>query len=215
MKIEKQSIINLILIVVGTLLLAFGTAFFLLPNELICGGISGIAIIFGELFPYLSQSDWINFLTIGLFVLGVFTLKSKFAIKTLLSTAVYPFGISLFSRLSNCENTIALLSLLCDNNTIQSFFFAAVLGGILVGAGCAITFLGGGSTGGVDIVALLLSERFPNLQFSFVIFVIDASIILCGIVLYGDVVKSLFGVLSAFIASVMIKILYRKKKENN
>ena len=214
MKIEKQSIVNLVLIVICTLLLAFGTAFFLLPNELICGGISGIAIIFGELFPYLSQSAWINLLTIGLFVLGVFTLKSKFAIKTLLSTAVYPIGISLFSHFSNYEKTIAFLSLLFDKNTIQSFFFASVFGGILVGAGCAITFLGGGSTGGVDIIALLLSDRFPNLQFSFVIFVIDASIILCGIVLYGDVIKSLFGILSAFVASLMIKIVYRKKEEN-
>lgn len=213
-KMKNPGIKNLFLIVVGTLLLAFGTAVFLLPCKLICGGISGIAIILGELFGELSQTDWIHILTIGMFVLGMFTLKSKFAMKTLLSTAIYPLGISLFSQLISNRDALQFFSIPWAQSEIPSLIVSSVLGGVFVGAGCAITFLGGGSTGGVDIVALLLATRFHKLRSSVIIFVIDATIILCGIVLYADIVKSVLGILSAFIAAVMIEILYRNRGEN-
>ena len=85
-----------------------------------------------------------------------------------------------------------------------SLILATTLGGVCVGAGCAITFLGGGSTGGVDIISFSICKIFKRLKSSVVIFIVDASIVLFGMFVIGDFVISLLGIFSAFIAALMV-----------
>ena len=58
---------------------------------------------------------------------------------------------------------------------------AALFGGALVGAGCAITFVAGGSTGGVDIISFTICKIYKKLKSSYVIFAIDATIVILGV----------------------------------
>ena len=92
---------NMGLVVVGTLILAFGTALFILPFDLVCGGISSIAIILNNLLgvDFISIDTLITIITWTLFFIGLIFLDKNFALKTLISTIVYPIGISLFSKL--------------------------------------------------------------------------------------------------------------------
>ena len=85
---------------------------------------------------------------------------------------------------------------------------AAVFGGTLVGAGCALTFLGGGSTGGSDIIALILCKYFRKLKSSYMIFICDATIILIGAFIINDIVVSLLGIVSAFFCAISIDKLF-------
>jgi uncharacterized membrane-anchored protein YitT (DUF2179 family) len=89
-----------------------------------------------------------------------------------------------------------------------SIILAALFGGLFVGAGCALTFLGGGSTGGMDILAFMICKAFKKLKSSTVILIIDASIVIMGIFAKGDLILTLLGVMSAFITAMVIDKIF-------
>ena len=197
---------NILLTVAGTLILAAGTAIFVLPFDLVAGGVSGLAIIINRLIPveFITIDLIVTVLTWGLFFVGLIVLGKGFAMKTLISSIVYPVGISVFLKLVDPHVFGGFFSLQNSAHSDIALLLGATLGGVLVGAGCAITFLGGGSTGGVDILAFTLCKIFKKWKSSVVIFVIDASIVVLGMFLIGDFVLSLLGILSAFISAVVV-----------
>ena len=208
-KLNKKQLINTIknflIVILGTAILAFGTAIFIVPFDLITGGVSGIAIILSNLIPLnLSINFYISILTWSLFILGLIFLGKQFAAKTLASSLFYPVFFSLFYNLvdPNILNGIFIL----QNSAYQEIavLIAAIFGGVLVGLGCALSFLGGGSTGGVDILAFMICKWFKRLKSTHVIFLIDAIVIIMGVFAIGDIVLSLLGIISAFVCSMLI-----------
>jgi uncharacterized membrane-anchored protein YitT (DUF2179 family) len=81
---------------------------------------------------------------------------------------------------------------------------ASLFSGLCVGTGCALTFLGGGSTGGVDVLTLVLCRIFKKLKSSVSMFIIDGTTVLLGMFIIGEFSLALLGVLSAFVAAMMI-----------
>ena len=208
-KLNKKQLINTIknflIVILGTAILAFGTAIFIVPFDLITGGVSGIAIILSNLIPLnLSIDFYISILTWSLFILGLIFLGKQFAAKTLVSSLFYPVFFSLFYKLvdPNILNGIFVP----QNSQYQDIavLIASIFGGVLVGLGCALSFLGGGSTGGVDILAFMICKWFKRLKSTHVIFAIDAIVIIMGVFAIGDIVLSLLGIISAFVCSMLI-----------
>ena len=197
---------NVLLVIAGTLVLSFGAAVFIIPFDLVTGGISGIAIILNKIIPieFLTVDVIITIATWLLFFAGLLVLGKSFALKTLISTIIYPLGVSLFMKLTDPSFLNGFFCLQASEHSETSLILATTLGGVCVGAGCAITFLGGGSTGGVDIIAFTICKIFKRLKSSVVLFVVDASIVILGMFILGDFVISLLGIFSAFIAALMV-----------
>ena len=84
---------------------------------------------------------------------------------------------------------------------------SALFGGVFIGFGCAISYIGGGSTGGVDVIALSLSKYIKRAKSSTMIFIVDATIIILGFIFNKehDIAVTLDGVLSAFIGALVIE----------
>lgn len=201
---------NCIFIIFGTLVLSFGTAVFILPFNLISGGVSGISIVAKKLIPFefITTDMIITAITWMLFILGLIVLGKSFAAKTLISTIVYPIGVFLFTRLASPDFLNGFFYMKASQYTDVSLILATLMGGTLVGAGCAITFIGGGSTGGIDIIAFTVCKIFKRAKSSVVFFIIDASVVLCGMFVIGDFVLSLLGVFSAFVSALMIEKVF-------
>lgn len=201
---------NTALTAVGTLIMAVGVGAFIIPTGLVVGGISGTAIIFervlrgvlpfGAVF-YASVLNWV------LFFLGLVLLGRAFALKTLVSTIVYPFALivgefvvtpsffgGFFNLASERYASMGSLSLVC----------AAVVGGALIGVGQSLTFLGGGSTGGADIIAFIICKFVKTARSSVVIFSIDAVIIVLGMFVTGNFIITLLGVCCSVVIALVI-----------
>lgn len=204
---------NTLMVVLGTLVLAFGTSVFLIPFNLVTGGVSGIGIVLRAAFsgvPFLGEISveiYASVLNWILFFLGLYLLGKRFALKTLLSTALYPPALYLTSLLTR-NDFFNLSSEMYAEYRAIAILLAAVLGGAAVGAGVSLTFFGGGSTGGVDILALALCKRFKRLKSSAVIFTIDALVVISGMFALGNLVLSILGVLSAFICATVIDRIF-------
>jgi uncharacterized membrane-anchored protein YitT (DUF2179 family) len=193
-------------IILGTLLLAFGTAVFILPFELIVGGISSYAILLHRLIPveWLTVDLLVAMLSWGLFFLGFLILGRDFAWKTLLSAFIYPVGISLFLRLSSPDVLGGFFCMVDHPNEDLCLILSAAVGGICIGVGCALAFLGGGSTGGTDVLAFLICKYVKGARSSVVIFCIDALAVILGVFAVGDLTRTLLGIFSIMISAWMI-----------
>ena len=210
LKYSKRDVLrtakNVLTIVVGTLILAFGTSLFMLPYDLVTGGVSGYAIVLSQIIPpeILTVEMIITILTWAMFFLGLIVLGKSFAMKTLISTIVYPIGVSLFSNITSEEILGGFFNLNTSAHSGVGVLLAALFSGVLVGLGCALSFLGGGSTGGVDVIAFTICKIFKRLRSSVVIFLVDASAVVLGMFVIGDFVISLLGIVSAFVAALVV-----------
>ena len=200
---------NLLLVVAGTLILAFGCAVFVVPFNLVTGGVTGISIIINEIIAGAIPIDLvIGIITWGLFFLGLIVLGWDFALKTLVSTIIYPIAISLFMRLVAPDVLGGILHLASSPHADIALIISALFGGLCVGTGCALTFLGGGSTGGVDIIAFIICKFVKKWKSSTIIFTIDAVTVICGLFVIKDLIVTLLGVISAWIGAMVIDRIF-------
>ena len=227
-KISKQ-IINYILVVLGTVLLAFGAVVFFSKAELVAGGISGIAIIIQHFITVPIYDYLVAALTVFFWLLGLLLIGKDFAIKTLLSSVVYIGATFLFARIgvfnSLAEQFAGITSVnkVLINGTefqmvytdaqVGNYMLCGIFGGVFVGGGVALTFLGGGSTGGVDVLQVLLNKYF-RIKESVSSFIIDAVVIIVGMIAMRMWVPALCGILSCFVSALLIEVVYIRNQSS-
>lgn len=198
---------NIALTVLGTLLLSFATSVFILPYDLVVGGMSGLAILFNAIFPF-GKELWVTIVSISLYLLGLIFLSKDFAMKTLISAIVYPAGVALFSPLASADVLNGLFYLPGSGYGEIGILLAALFGGIITGAGCAVTFLGGGSTGGVDIIAFIFCKYVKRVKSSYALFTCDALIVVTALFVMHDLVLILLGIICAFVTTLVIDKIF-------
>lgn len=185
----KKLIIDSIFIVVGNFILAYAVQSFLLPNQILSGGVSGIAIALYPIFHF-NEELVINVLVIGLFFVGWLSLGKEFALKTGVSSIIYPIFISMLSGIEPITKDPMLASL---------------YGGLFVGIGIGLVFRANASTGGMDIPTLML-EKYTNIEAAKWVLVIDGLTILLGLYAY-NLESVLIGMISVVASSYAINLV--------
>jgi len=200
----KVTLKNMLLVAVGTVILALGTSVFVLPHDLIIGGVSGIGIILDNAIPweFITEELVITVLTWALFFVGWIILGKGFAMQTLLSSIIFPFSIMLFNHINTPEFFNGFFMM--NPNDTSHLVISAVFYGILGGIGCALTYIGGGSTGGSDIIGLIIAKFSKRLKSSVAIGIVDASIVVLGIFFLGNFALSLYGILAVCLCTIVI-----------
>ena len=206
-----------IYVILGTAILALGAGLFIIPFDLVTGGVSGIGIVLEEALsgiPVISEITadvYASVLVWVLFFVGLMFLGKMFAIQTLVSTIVYPIVLTFATWLASSDvlgGFFNLQSEMYAGYGEVTLILATLFGGACFGAGSALTFLGGGSTGGSDIIPLVICKFFPKLKSSVMIFVTDASIVALGMLVVGDLVLTLLGIVAAFICAIAVDKIF-------
>lgn len=238
-KEKKAFITNIFLVLIGNLSLAFGTAIFLTKLDIVAGGLSGIGIIvqhyigsldiftgfWAQVFGTTTVDLVVFIATWILWAVGLIFLGRDFALKTLASAIIYPIALSIFMRvpcfIGIAENisyfgiTDTTLLENIKNNVefapISNLLLCGLFGGVFIGFGVGLNFLGGGSTGGVDVIIAIINKYF-GIKESIISFCLDALVILLGMFLikkngHFNIVPSLCGILSAFITALVIEFV--------
>lgn len=180
-------------IITGNIALAIGVAWFILPNDVLTGGLAGIAIAL-EPIIHIDPEFVINGLTVLLFIIGAIILGKKFAMKTILSTLLYPLLLTLLSYLA--KNVIA------PDMFVMDKYLATIYGGAFMGVGIGCVFRTGASTGGMDIPPLIIN-KYTHIPLPTLVLIVDALTVLLGAAVYG-LQAALTGILSVWVSSVLI-----------
>ena len=209
------------LVILGTILVAFGNVAFLVPLDINAGGLSGVAIIArvfiaNEATKVLVYNLIISIASVVLWLMGLLFIGKDFAIKTLVATIVFPAANWFFTACPGVSDGINYFGNLikegANGPTAGNFLIASMFGGCFVGFGVAITFVGGGSTGGVDVLTFLF-EKYLKIKQSIASFIVDGTIVATGLVTFlikdnSYLMPCLSGIISAFITALVIEIVY-------
>lgn len=209
----KDFLSRTLLVILGNLFLAFGTVNFLLQCDIVSGGMAGLAIIIQNFLP---ASITITILQWVFFFLGWIFLGKRFAFQTLVSTIFYPAFVILFENFFSYHN-IPILRLGTEAGFSETtILVAGIVGGLFVGLGIGLSLLGGGSTGGFDIISILIA-KWTNTKNSLWIFLVDAIIIILGLAFVersdNGFFYMLIGVLSSLMSSIVIEIVSSKRND--
>lgn len=187
----KENLHYFLLLNLGLVLTALGVHLFKTPNHFAIGGTSGLSIIGATLFPQLQVGDMMFVINAALILLGLAFLGRKAMGVTIYSS----LALSAFVRLLE---VVFPMSGPFTNETMLELLFAV----ILPAAGSAIVFNIGASTGGTDIVAMILS-KYTSLEIGKALLVSDFFIAAAAIFIY-DVRTGLFCILGLLMKAFLV-----------
>ena len=194
MKTENKKylkmIYNLLLVVLGNATYALAVKLFILPNDLMTGGTTGIALVINHYFNGVSISAFVLGFNILMLLVGLALLGKKFAFSTIVSSITYPLALELFDRLFG--NVVLTEDMLLNR----------IFAGLGIGVGLGIVIRNGASTGGMDIPPLVLNRYF-KIPVSVSLYVFDMCILL-GQAVYNPLEGILYGILLILIYSVVL-----------
>ncbi len=190
---------GLAIVTLGLFMNALGWTAFLMPGEIVGGGISGVAaLIFYATgipagYPYLL----INAVLIGV---AIKMLGANFGIKTIYSVIVLAVFLTVLQKLI----TVPI---------IKDAFMATILGSLLAGAGVGIVFSQGGSTGGTDIIAMIVN-KYRNISPGKVILYCDVFIIGSSYILFQSMEKLVYGFVMMGVVAYTIDLVLNGSKQS-
>ena len=178
---------SLYLLAIGVLIMAMSLEYFLGPNTIAPGGVTGFAVVINKLtsIPIYITNLVIN---IPLFILGMKTLGKSAAIKTIYSTVL----LSLFLRI------------LPSTVLTHDIFLSAIFGGLLMGIGLGIVFKFGGTTGGTDLAGSILNNKFPALSTVTFMTIIDLLVVVFAGIVDKKIETSLYSIIAMFMVMKVV-----------
>lgn len=191
----KSILKQYIVLTFGTLMMACGIYFFKFPNNFSTGGVSALSILLAPIFPQITAGQFMMFFNVLLLLVGLLVFGKGFTFKTIYCSLL----LSVFTRLF--EVVVPMDSPFTDQKFLELVY--AIL---FTAAGSAILFNEGASSGGTDIVAMIL-KKFTRLDIGKALLVSDFILAAAAIVVFGveTGLLSVFGlVMKAFVVDNVI-----------
>ena len=193
MKEENPNIIiELIGTIIGSFIIAIATSLFLLPNEFSSGGFSGIATIIYYVFN-IPMGTTILILNIPLFIIATFKIGKGFLLKSIVGTISLSIFIDWLNTFENVTNDKIL---------------ACVYGGILAGIGTAVILKSNSSTGGSDLLSLIIKSFNSDFKTSSLITMIDSVIVLLNVIFLKRIEIGLYSAITIYLMFKVVDILF-------
>ena len=222
---KRRTVLSIFSIILGSVIIAFGSSIFLISDGIPAGGLSGAGVVIQYLAPSFNIELFVMIASWTFFFIGWVFLGTKFIAKTLISTIVFPlalFGfahIPFFVEMAEYFHATAT-TFVVDGvpitvvNNVQ-ILLNGLFGGALVGVGVSLTFIGGGSSGGVDVLYFIIA-KYLRVKQSISSFVIDSVVLLAGIIITAvkkdaEIIRPLIGIVSVLVGAIMIEYFYIRR----
>lgn len=186
----KSKLKNFSLLTISTLIMAIGIYFFKFANNFTFGGITGIAVLVAKFLP-ISASDFSFVMNILLLIIGWIILGKSFAAKTAYSTILLSVGLSFLERVYPMSHPLT-------NEPLLELIFAILLPAL----GSAILFNIGASSGGTDVIAMIL-KKYTSVDIGKGLMISDLIFTLAGFFVF-NVKTGLYSLLGLIMRSALI-----------
>lgn len=185
----KEFLYETFLLIVGCLLIALSFVLFFDPHSIAPGGLTGLAVIINYLFNI--PLWFVNLIfNAPLFILAYKVLTKRECLKTLLGIVFFTLSLNLFENFSNFQIT---------NDVLLS----TLTGGVILGLGLGVIFNINGTTGGTDLIGLILNRWLPSISVPKLMGVADFIVVMSSIFATGKIEIGLYSALGLYIAVVV------------
>lgn len=190
---DKNTLFEYGFIVLGVTIMAVAINIFLDPNNLVIGGVTGLAIIIRDLserFIGYSIPLWLTniILNIPLFLIGMKTLGIKFLKRTVFATMFLSLALIYTKWIPIFESDLTI---------------ASIFGGLLSGAGLGLIFRSSATTGGSDLAASIIHKYNRHISVARIMLIIDVIIIIAGFFVFGSL-ATMYAIIAVFIISKVV-----------
>ncbi len=201
----KEESKNYLQILTGSLLMAVGFVFFIAPFKLAPGGVYGIAITIHHLtkgmFDLFPEGIPIGIMALGmdipLCLIGIWVLGPKFGLKTIFGFLSLAFFTDAISALSGG------IALIPDDR-----FLSAVFGGVMLGLGLGLIFRTKATSGGTDIIAMIIS-KFSKHPVGSTLIIVDSVVVFVGLIAFNDWTIPLYSLVTIYITGIVIDMVIK------
>ena len=183
------------IIALGAVIYALAFDWFVAPNQIAMGGVTGLAQVVNALAPVLPVGVMTIVINVPLFLAGWRLLGGHLLVSSLFATAVSSLAIDAIATVHTFAPMEPLL--------------AALYGGAVMGAGLGLVFSQGATTGGTDIIGKLMKRRFSWLPTGKLVMIPDMAVVVLAAAVFGTVDAALYGLIQMYLLGrVMDTVLY-------
>ncbi len=219
----KEEIVAYLLVALGSLLFAVGDVMFVNPYNLAPGGVYGLANVFHALWGWKISVAGIC-MDIPLLIIGTIILGPRFGIKTIVSVILIPIFTYILEitwgyaplihdglydsnegLLSYMTYTVGQGDAAIDKFFIPDFFLNTVVAGLIYGAAIGVIFRAGATSGGSDIISMII-HKYTKISLGVLVLIVDSCISLTTLII-GDIRLPIYSVILIFIESKIIDII--------
>lgn len=187
-KILRETALDIIAALIGSLLVAGSVSIFLAPNDIAPGGISGLATALAHISPF-SVGAWTLLLNIPLLLCAWRKMGTRLLVFTIIATVMLSVFIELTSAVTPYTNNPLL---------------ASVIGGAICGLGVGLLFLRNISTGGTDLLALILKKILPNISSGMLMLFADVLVVAIAVYVFKNIEVALHSTISIIVCSKVV-----------
>ena len=187
----KKYVKEYLLLTLSTALLSVGVYFFKFPNHFTTGGVSGISILLGEVLTFATPATMNMIINYALLLVGLIVLGKGFTLRTVYCSVLYALIIWVLEKVYPMSKPFT-------DQPLLELFFAILLPAI----GSAIMFNMDASSGGTDVVAMIV-KKYTSMNIGTALMVSDAVIALCSVFVFG-IKTCLFSVLGLMMKAFLI-----------
>ncbi len=180
---------DMVLIFIGSLIVSAGFVFFINPYNFVPGGVYGMGIVMHNIFPSVQVGTFGYMFDVPLLIAGIMIFGRQFGGRTLFAACLIPGMMNIISAMAypSQEALQALDPAVLLNGSINlsdHLMLACILGGVCLGVGLGLVVRSDATTGGTDIIAMMLN-RFFKIKFSNGVLIADSCVVLAGLVVIG------------------------------
>ena len=192
MRITRQDVISLLKIIIGCAVSGAAFSFLIYPNNIVSGGLTGIAQIL-NLLTGLPVGVMLVVMNIPLFLVAWKKFGMRFLILSLIGTLMSSVFIDLFSAI--------------DLTLTNDMLLAAVYGGLLYGVGFGLVYHTGATTGGSDIAARLVRRKYQHINFGTISLAMDAAVVVAFAVIFRRFDAAMYTIIMMFVCSRIVNLI--------
>lgn len=185
----KEIALDLLFTLGGTALVGFALSMFTVPNDIAPGGVSGLATALASITP-IHVSAWTLLMNIPLMISAWRRLGPRAIVFTLIATVLLSAFIELGQR--------------CLPTYTSDTLVASLMGGVLSGLGMGMLFVRGVSTGGTDLLALILKKLLPNVPTGTLLMFVDAAVVVIATLIFRDFDVAIYSAITIYVTSKVI-----------
>ncbi len=189
-----------ICIVLGAFVLAAGFVLFITPYHIVPGGVYGTGIVLHYLFPQVQVGTFGLMLDIPLLCVALWVFGAKFGTKTIVAALLTPVFMNTLTHFIG-EDPAAMLAGNIDLS--GDVLLSCIFGGVLIGVGMGLILRTHATSGGTDIVAMIV-HRFTRMPIARCLLIVDSCVVVLGLIVLKDWRIPLYSLITIYVSTQLV-----------
>ena len=201
-------------IIVGSFVMSAGFVLFTNPYKIVPGGVYGLGRAFHYLVPAIQTGTFGLMMDIPLMITGLIVFGGTFGTKTVVAALTVPLFMNGLTSLLGEDPYDGICFISQHLNLANDILLASIFGGVLIGAGVGIIVKFGATSGGTDIISMLVS-RFMHMKFASAMLIVESCVVIVGMLILRDWTMPLYALVCIFVQAQVTDFVLSGSTSNN